>query len=413
MKACGAARVNPYAGGRNLDPPLPPPEVPVTLSPDPVVPSPDPVPDLVPDLVDVARGLFDTIRAHAAEGERDRRLPDATREALRGAGLFGMLQPRGCGGLERPLPEVLRAMEEVARADGAAGWCLLIGAGSNALAAWLAPEAAREAWREQGTVTASVFAPSGVAVPVPGGYRVSGRWAYGSGVEHSALAMGMCRVETAEGEEGVPPLLALLPASDVRIVPNWDTLGLRGTGSHDFEATDVFVPAALTLRFTERPRVPSPLYALPFQAQLWLWFSPVPLGIARAALDEFRRVAAAKSVGGRALRDSTHVQMRFAEAEGIWRAARAFARDVADRAWATALAGEPCGPERVAEAGLMVRHAVRAAATVTEMLHDLAGGSGLREGVLARCFRDAHAATQHIALAPHVWETAGRTLLAD
>ncbi|MFC4637924.1 hydrolase [Deinococcus hohokamensis] len=294
----------------------------------------------------------------------------------------------------------MRAVECVARADGAAGWCLLIGAASNAFASWLDPDVA-QAMLTPDTVCSSIFMPSGEAVPEQGGYRVSGRWSYASGIQHATWVLASCAVA------GQAPLQVFLPTRDIEIIPNWDVLGLRATGSHDFLVHDVFVPVERTLRFSQGAREASPLYTLPFQALLWLWFAPVPLGIARAALDALRDEVVSRGAGR--IGPSGHA--RYAEAEAIWRAARAFASDVTERAWAAALTGGSFAPSAVAETGVMARHVAVSAARVTQMTHELAGGASLREGTLARAFRDAHAAMQHVALAPSVWENAGRTWL--
>ena len=353
-----------------------------------------------PPLEHVALGIFDTVRAHAAESEGQGRLCDATLAALQGAGLFTVLQPGSCGGWDRPLPEVLNAVQHVARADGAAGWCLLIGAGSNAFTSWLEPDVAR-AMLTPHAVCSSIFMPTGEAVPEAGGYRVTGRWSYASGIQHATWVLAGCHVP------GEAPLQVFMNTRDVKIVPHWDVMGLRATGSHDFTADNVFVPAGRTLRFEDGSRDSSPLYALPFQALLWLWFAPVPLGIARAALDALRDEMASRGAGR--LGPSTFE--RYAEAEALWRAANAFASEVTAGAWAAAQTGRPFTAEEVAETGVMARHAAVTAARVTRMTHELAGGASLREGVLARAFRDAHAATQHVALSSGVWERAGRTWL--
>jgi len=354
-----------------------------------------------PPLEHVALGVFDTVRRYAAESERQGRLSAATLAALHDAGLFTILQPGSCGGWDRPLPEVLNAIQCVARADGAAGWCLMIGAGSNAFTSWLEPDVARSMLMPHPTVCSSIFMPTGDAVPEAGGYRVTGRWSYASGIQHATWVLAGCRVP------GEAPLQVFLNTRDVKVVPNWDVMGLRATGSHDFTADGVFVPAERTLRFEDGPQDAGPLYALPFWATLWLWFAPVPLGIARAALDALR-----DEVGVRGSeRLSTSTFERYAEAEAIWRAANAFANEVTERAWAAARTGRLFTAEEVAETGVMARHVAVSAARVTQITHALAGGASLREGVLARAFRDAHAAMQHVALAPGVWERAGRTWL--
>ena len=354
-----------------------------------------------PPLEQAALGVFDVVRANAADSERQGRLSAATLAALHHAGLFDILQPASCGGWDRPLPEVMNAVQCVARADGAAGWCLLIGAASNAFTAWLDPDIARSMLTPASTVCSSIFMPTGEAVPEAGGYRVTGRWSYASGIQHATWVLAGCRIP------GEASLQVFLNSRDIEIIPNWDVMGLRATGSHDFIADGVFVPTERTLRFQNGARDASPLYALPFQALLWLWFAPVPLGIARAALDAFREEVSLKGTE----RLGAAAFERYAEAEAVWRASRAFAREVTERAWTVALNGGSLTAAEIAETGVMARHVAVSTTRVTQVTHELAGGASLREGVLARAFRDAHAAMQHVALASSVWEGAGRTWL--
>ncbi|WP_139806593.1 hypothetical protein [Deinococcus hopiensis] len=165
--------------------------------------------------------------------------------------------------------------------------------------------------------------PLGEAIGVNGGYRVSGRWSYASGIGHATRVLAGCSVA------GETPLQVFLDVRGVEVMPNWDVQGLRAIGSHDFAARDVFVPAERTLRFQDGAPDPGRLYTLPFQAPLWLWFAPVPLGIARAALDALREEVTARGAGR--LGASGHT--RYAEAEGMWRAARRFASEVTERSW--------------------------------------------------------------------------------
>ncbi|GGR91108.1 hydrolase [Deinococcus sedimenti] len=344
--------------------------------------------------------VFEVVRANAADSERQGALTAGTLAALHGSGLFQGMRPASFGPV-LPLPEVLRAVEDVARADGSAGWCLMIGAASVALTGWLDVDSAREVLDGPDVVCASVFRPSGEARPVPGGYLVSGRWSYASGVRHADWMLGGCLVP------GEAPVQVFMPVVDLEVVPNWDVLGLRATGSHDVVAQDVFVPAGRTLRFQDGPRDGGALFRVPFPALLSLWSAPVPLGIARGALDELRAELGRRGVEGL----GSSVWARYAEAEGMLRSARAFAHDVTGRLWEAVTAGQQVTSEDVAEAAVMARHAAVTAARVTQITHELAGGASLRSGVLSRAFRDAHAAAQHVAVAPRIWEQAGRTLL--
>jgi alkylation response protein AidB-like acyl-CoA dehydrogenase len=183
---------------------------------------------------------------------------------------------------------LVRVVEEVARADGAAGWCMAIGGEYGVFGGYLPAHAAREIYGGDPHVrTAGAFRPFGNAVVVDGGYRVTGRWPLGSGCQHSAWIVGGCRIFDGDRPRAMPdgtPITRILffPAAG-EIVDTWDSIGLRGTGSHDYAVANVFVPAARSLSFREPPTEPGPLYAMPTIALFGAVLAAVPLGIARHA----------------------------------------------------------------------------------------------------------------------------------
>jgi alkylation response protein AidB-like acyl-CoA dehydrogenase len=375
-----------------------------------------------PDLLHAARDMASFIREHSPDGERERCMRPEVFERMAQAGFYRALLARDYGGLELPLPEVMRLFEEVSRADGSTGWCLMIGTAGNAFLSWLDEGAARlAATAPDRLVIGGQFGATGQAVPVEGGYRVSGRWPFMSGIKQSAWTLGTCVVmedgQPRLGPAGNPETIMFLTRTgDGQVIDNWEVTGLAGTGSHDFSVEDLFVPNAFTLGlFKDKARHPGANYRLPFQALLWFWMAPVPLGIARGALDDFAALAARKTPVGSGqtlLRDKPLAQVRYAEAEALLRSARALLYETAEEAWQAALTDGDFPAAKVAVAGLAARNAGQAAAKVTEILHELAGGTAIRlDFPLQRRFRDAHAATQHVALGSGIYEFAGRTLL--
>lgn len=367
-----------------------------------------------------AERLATLVGAVADESEERRRLAPAVVEALAEAGLFALCVPRSLGGGEADPLAMIAAVEEIARADGAAGWCLMIGATTGLIGGYLAEEGAREVFADPRVVTGGVLAPHGRAVAVEGGYRASGRWAFGSGCQHSAWLIAGCAVVDGDRPrrhaDGTPELVSLVfPAEDVVIHDTWNVAGLRGTGSHDFEVRDVFVPEARTLAApSPQARESGPLYAFPLYGALALGIAAVALGIARAAIDELCALAVRKtpSASRRSLAERALVQADVAEAEALHGAARAFLRESVAVAYATAEQNQPLTIAERARLRLASTHAVRGAARAVGLMYEAGGGTSIyASSRLQRCFRDVHVVTQHTMIGRPTLEVYGRVRL--
>ncbi len=353
------------------------------------------------ELLDAAVGLGPKIRELAPKAEADRRLPDELAERFGDLGIWRMCTPAVVGGLELPLDETLAVIEALSRADGSVGWCAMISGTSGLFFAGFDPEVSKRLLSPT-TCVCGVVAPGGKATPTEGGYRVSGRWAFGSNVHHADF-MGLSAV-TDDGVRSV-----LLPRTDFEIVDTWHTSGLRGTGSNDVVADDVFVPAEHTTILGGSPTVDGALYAFPLFGLLALGVASVCLGIARGSIDELTALASAKTPTGsrKPLALRGHTQMEVAKATAELEAARAFVFGTVRRIWGT----QPTIDDRV-QLRLAATHAARTSADVVDRMYDLGGGSSIYESSkLQRDFRDIHAATQHLVVSPSTYELTGRVLL--
>jgi indole-3-acetate monooxygenase len=370
--------------------------------------------------IEAAAGLVPQIRSCAEEIEQSRRLPLPLVEAIARAGLFRLWIPRSLGGEETDPMTLVHVVEEVSRADGAAGWCLAIGGTSGAFAGYLPPEAAREIYGSDSLIrTAGAFRPFGNAVVVDGGYRVTGRWPLGSGCQHSAWIVGGCRILDGDKPRLRPdgtPITRILffPAADCEILDTWHSIGLRGTGSHDYEVADVFVPADRSLSFREPPVEPGPLYALPTIALFSTVLAAVPLGIARHAIDILLELAGTKIAARsrRALREDTTMQANLGQAEALLRSARAFLYQSLAEAWQVTSAGQTLSVAQRAMLWLAATHTATAAKQACELMFT-AGGSASPyvSGGLERCLRDTLSACQHVTLAAPNYQMAGQAFL--
>jgi len=371
-------------------------------------------------LVEAARALGPLIRESRAAIERERQLPAPLVSAMHDAALFRLYVPRALDGLEVDPATCMRVVEIVAAADGAAGWSLMIGTTLGLFAAVLPEEAARAVYAEPAAVVAGAFMPTGRVEAVEGGYRLNGRWSFASGIAHATWYMAGCLVQEGDvlrlGPNGAPEQrLAFFPAREGEVLDTWHVGGLRGTGSHDFAVTDLFVPDAFTcLVGGTPPRQAGPLYRFPSMALLDGPLACVPIGIARAAIDALKDLAGAKTpTGARApLRERASVQADVARAEATLRAARAFLYETTREVWDLVLNGETVSVEQQALMRLARAHAAAAATEAVDRMYDAAGTTSLYEGSpLERCFRDVHAATKHVAVATPNFETCGRVLL--
>lgn len=372
------------------------------------------------ELLRAAEALDPRVRELAPTIEAERRLAPELAEAFGKAGFWRACIPRQAGGLEVPLREQLAAFEALARADGSAGWCAMIAATAGVVYAYLDPATAAELVRANPEAsTAGVFAPTGTAEDDDGGVRVNGRWRFASGVGHAdRITLGV--LPTTGGAprttaSGAPEIAAvLLDAADIEIVDTWTVSGLRGTGSHDVVVRDVVVPRERLYSIMGERRHDGALYAFPVFGLLALGVGAVCLGIARSAIDELRELAGGKTPTGarRRLADRAHVQMEVAQAVAELEAARAFVADAVDEAWAGAEAGHEPTLEQRARLRLAATNAARGSARVVDRMYEAGGGSSVyAQSRLQRDFRDVHACTQHMVVAPPTWELTGRVLL--
>jgi indole-3-acetate monooxygenase len=352
---------------------------------------------------------------HLAQAERLAHLPAQISGPLLREGFFRLWIPASCGGLELGLPEALRLYEAAACIDGSLGWALMIGAGGGLFAAWLPEAGARELFGPATALVAGSGAPTGRAERVPGGYRVHGAWRFASGAHYASVFTAACVV--TEGGVAVPdaagePLIramSIAPAQ-VRILDTWDPVGMRGTGSHDFEVREALVPEHHSFSvLTDAPREPGPLYRLPFGVLTELPVSAVGLGLARRALAEFARLQRTRPGGGPV--PDTSAQ-RFGQAQAVLEQAAAAITALAAQAWQTVAHG---GVLDAAQRARITAVCCVSQEQLREAVAALAAVAGMRaierSGEFSRAWRDLQALGAHGSLAPRHVAAAGHALL--
>jgi alkylation response protein AidB-like acyl-CoA dehydrogenase len=371
------------------------------------------------DPVAAVASLTEMIRRGCADVDKTRALPAAVTTALQEAGVFRLLAPRDLGGAEVDPVTFFKVVEAAACADGSVGWCAMIG-GAYAAFGGLLPEAgARAIFGDPATIAAGAFRPTGVAREVDGGYRVTGRWALASGSSHATWYIAGCTVlrddQPVIGPAGVPLMREIfVPAASVEIIDTWESTGLRGTASHDYALSDVFVPAARTLWFQEPPRCDGALYRMPPIAMFVTFIGAVPLGIARHALEAFTALAAAKATppGEGVLADRPAAQAALGRAHALVAAGRAYLLETLGGLWTRVQSGDAPSLADRGALWLAATAAAHDALEAIERLYTAAGSSAVYGRCpLDRCLRDARTAVQHAGTQETNFELAGRHLL--
>ena len=366
--------------------------------------------DAYSTMLERAYALLPKLRERAATTEEMRRLPPETEQDLHTAGLFRILQPKRVGGSELDYVALVDFADVVALADASVAWNLANLASHHWMLGMFDPRAQDLIWKDNvnALIASSFVFPAGRATKVAGGYTLSGRWPFSSGVNSSTWNMLAGIVSSEDDADGVEYRIFLLKQDDYKIIDTWNSTGLKGTGSNDVEAKNVFVPDYMTLAVkdvaggaTPGSGVnPGPLYALPVFALFPFVLSGAALGNAQACLDDYIEIARhrASTYNRAKLGDLQTTQIKVAEASAKIDAARLIMRRTCIDAMTDARRGEI---PKLAEKTRYRRDGAYAVNLCTEAVSLLFSASGARglytTGALQRQFRDAHAINAHIA----------------
>jgi indole-3-acetate monooxygenase len=357
----------------------------------------------------------------APQAEAERQLPPALMERLVHAGLFSIYTPREFGGLDLPLPRAQSIVEEVARLDGSVGWVVALGIHNAIFTAGLHTPTASQILKNGSALLAGAPGPMVKAVPVEGGFRLTGQWAFCSGAPNATFNVVAAPIFDGEGPRTGPAgpemIGAIMPAGQAEIVDTWHTMGMRGTGSHDLRVDDLFVPAEMTAPFSLAGIVPvreSLIARIPLMTALTIGLTPpVCLGITRRAIEEFRKIACGKQRGpGVTLSDQVQAQMGLARAEAEHRASRAYWYKTVEELWDRLESGYEVTPQDQVDVRLAALTVAENSVSAVDILARQAGTTGIfQSSDLGRCWRDVHTITQHMHVQDARWETCGRVLL--
>lgn len=373
-------------------------------------------------LMRAVEDLVPLAEAGADEAERISHQTDKLIAEFRRTGLYLILLPKALGGLELPYAEAMKLVERMAWAEGSSGWCFMVqGVVSASMGAFLPDKGAREVFGKTADVTAAGNGvPRGFARPVDGGYMIKGNWSYGSGIYHAEWIHSGCFIMDGDkmrlNKDGAPEIvLSHHPKDSIVLKGNWDVLGLRATGSFDYtlKEPELFVPTHMCYMFDDHTPARGGLQYSPGLVSLTTWgHTSWALGVARRALDELAKHARGRApdVFGK-LTDSATFKKAFADAEAKYRAARALVYESWQSLDDSFAAGKHASLEQLTLIRLAMRHLHDVMSEVTTFAHRTSRGASLRSSALQRCYRDAHAGTQHVLLGDEIVQECGRVLV--
>ncbi len=377
------------------------------------IPSPE-------ELIARAAAMVPEIRALAQETEQRRGLFPHIVEKIRAAELLRTCRPKEFGGFEYDGETALKIALTISAACASTGWTVN-GAVSNGLSLAHWPiEAQREVWGDGSEpFTFACFAPTGTAVPVPGGYRLTGRWSFASGCDISAWGKLGALIKPSGKEPPYDGAFFMLPVEDCQIIDNWYVCGLSGTGSKDIAVADLFVPEHRVLPFSETRAGTSPgarhhgnpIYRIPLLMLGASMLASTAIGAAKGALEAYLDMTTGRSTrgalagGGLRMTEFATVQLRVAEAAAAVEAAELILLTDMRNAMDRLRRGDEITVADRIRARRNQAYATKLAVQAVEALNASTGGYGLHlENPVQRAWRDANAVARHVSLN---WDAVG------
>lgn len=354
----------------------------------------------------VFNALLDTIRQRRQEFENQKYISNDIIDMFKKVGVYRAMVPKELGGEEQSPVDFLLMVEAIAAADGSAGWIASFGMNPAYLAA-LPVETVKKIWSESSDIVfAGGIFPVQSVKKVDGGYIVNGCWKFASGcMGASLIGVG---IQSDEGD--ALPRMAVMPADQVKINPNWDVLGMVGTGSHDIIVEDVFVPEEWTFVRGGKPNISSDFFRYPSLAFAAQVLSVTTAGLATEALDVVQKMASGrKSVTGAPnLGEREYVQIEIAKAKAKVHASRAFFYEATEDAWNTIKAGGSPSKEQTSLIRLATTHLTHECAEAIRSIYQLTGMTGAyNDHPLSRILRDSALCTQHAFMGAVTLKNAG------
>ena len=359
-------------------------------------------------LIERAGALVPLLRERGEATSAARKIPPETIADLWDAGIWHLLKPQRFGGPEVRVDTVFEVASVLARGDGSAAWVWTVMGVHDLFVAYFPLEAQQEYWAKDRTLSASSFAPSGKLVPADGGFRLSGKWSFCSGIDHAQWMVLAAVAGMLSTDPPIPDIrFTLVPIADCRVIDDWHVMGLRGTGSKSVAVENVFVPAHrvvanadLTAGTSPGASVhPGPLYRAPTWALFPFCITSPTAGIARGACECFiaEMKARASAIDHAPLARKPSIQMRVAEATALADASELLYRRSLTETIDKIMAGETLSLGHRLRSRRDQGYAVVMAKRAASLLFEAQGGGGLYErGPVQRAMRDLNALAGHI-----------------
>lgn len=369
------------------------------------------------ELLEHTARIAEDVEARADEIESERAIPHDIVDDLIEHGFFRMLLPSTVGGAELEWHEFLHIVSKFSRADASVGWCINQNNGFSTNFAKASVNAQQEVWGDPRTVVTNGPARPGTRATVAdGGYILSGEWSFSSGITHANWVAALSPVFEIGASEPSATLHLLVPIEIVEIIDNWHVGGLRGTGSHSFKASDVFVPAHLAFDATSTPAMPTRYTAISTTPLFALGFASVAVSAAWGAVSGAIDTVKQKTPFGvnTALRDNASVQRSIGIASAKLHCVSAYLNEIVTQIWNDSESLEPLSLEGRIAARMASTHAIQEAAQATDIAYQVCGSSSIfTSHPIQRRFQDIHTITQQVQGRISNYETVGQMLLGQ
>ena len=355
--------------------------------------------------------LCDEIRERACSGEFDQQayVSQDIIQKLKQLGVYRAFVPKRFGGDEISPRQFCELIERLSMADGSVGWVASFGMSPAYLGSL--PEATlKELYKDSPDIVfaGGIFPPQSAEL-VDDCFMVNGRWKFSSGCKGADI-VGVGIAPKKDNETQGLPRMAVLPAHKAKIEMTWDTVGLKGTGSHDLVVENVSVPEAWTFVRGEPSKLPEPFFKYPSLSLATQVLTVVGIGVAAAALDEFKKLAPGKAsiTGGAEIANRPVTQYEFSQAQAEFLAARNWFYQTMDVVWNEILAGRQPAVQQISDMRLSCTHAARVSARVARKMQMLAGMTAIyTNNPFSRFVNDTNVVTQHAFMGDNTLQNAG------